>query len=77
MHFFYLKIFYYLYIMMTQEEKENNGKLVSVTLEYENYSQTLSGQSAQDWMDWINGSVSLSQIRSDQQAIHDFHKLGI
>jgi len=76
-HFFYLKIFYYLYIMMTQEEKENNGKLVSVTLEYENYSQTLSGQSAQDWMDWINGSVSLSQIRSDQQAIHDFHKLGI
>jgi len=63
--------------MMTQEEKENNGKLVSVTLEYENYSQTLSGQSAQDWMDWINGSVSLSQIRSDQQAIHDFHKLGI
>lgn len=47
--------------MNSKEPKEK--KLVKVTMEYDNGEvQTLKGKEAQEWIDWLNGSLMMSYI---------------
>ena len=48
-------------------------KLISVTLEFENYYQKLSGEHAENWMKWVNSNVAMTQIRSGRNDKQDFH----
>jgi len=39
-------------------------KLITVTLEFETYTQTLTGEWADEWLRWVNGHVTLQELRS-------------
>ena len=44
--------------------KTEKGKLIKVTLEYENTKESLSDEEARRWLDMINGMCVLAQVRN-------------
>jgi len=69
-------------IIMELTTDQTKEKLIKVTLEFETYEKTLTGEEAQEWMDTLNNMCTLLSIRNqnpfDKTNFNfKFHKKGL